>query len=163
MKKFKLKNAPALKIVNSVTLIKETEKAMLISFVAPEVGSEIKFWLPKSKAKLEFGDLSLSEEIYQEKIIEYRMTNAKNIKLFVRTKEFEKSFGFYVQVYEYVSEQSISRSVYIPKSVIVERTENYIVLPIWLWNKKKEEIIDSCVSNSFRAGTLSLEIETEIL
>ena len=50
-----------------------------------------------------------------------------------------------VHVEELLSEQEISRNIWIPKSMISNNT-----IPTWLWNKKVEEVLESVnrISNS---------------
>ena len=60
-------------------------------------------------------------------------------------KETEKAICCRVHVEELLSEQEISRNIWIPKSMISNNT-----IPTWLWNKKVEEVLESVnrISNS---------------
>lgn len=80
------------------------------------------------------------------------------VKILATFKDYDKSVGVRCSIYECMSEQSISRVMFFPKSMI-EIVEGGIILPQWLFNKKKQELFEENASNSFKPSTFELELD----
>lgn len=155
--------------VEKVELVKSTAKAICVKFYAVELKKEITCWLPNQRAKLDGSTLTVTEAMYLEKIDEVRNREQaaadakKDVFVIGNFKEYEKSFGMRVSVYEYMSEQTVSRMMFIPKKLIISIRENGIVVPQWFFKKKIEEIKEEAATGSFKASWMTVEVETELV
>lgn len=145
-------------------IARETDKAILVKAKVKideiEKIEEVEFWITKSKASIVENKLKVEESFLEMKINEISEKN-RYIKMNESFSEHENSYKVNTTLYEYLSEQSVSRSIFFPKSVCFLTNDNKLVVPLWLFNKKKEDLLDS-VGDNFRPAT-SVEIEYDVL
>ena len=61
-----------MKTFENYTIIKETEKALLIKAFISELEKEVEFWLPKSKTEKKDEGLEIDSETWETKIEELK-------------------------------------------------------------------------------------------
>jgi hypothetical protein len=144
-------------------LEKETEKAINVTVVYND--SEVTIWLPKSSANIVDNFVEVKEKFWMHKEIEIinNQRNKGSVRLIGSIKEFDKSFGINVNIYECISEQSIHRMMFFPKSQVTEVADNSFVVPAWLFYKKEEELKEDNQTNSFHASTFEVEVEKQFI
>jgi hypothetical protein len=146
-------------------LVRETEKANL--YKVKLIGEYTKiekyeeFWVPKSKLKTENGVLYIESKFWEQK--EKEINSKSDDVLFMPNNysESEKAYYIGVSIYEVISEQSVRRRMFFPKSV-AKVVNDYLLVPMWLWMKKVEETKESAEQGSFRANNFELEHNGEV-
>jgi hypothetical protein len=142
---------------------RETEKAINATVIYD--GDELTIWLPKSSAKIVGDNVEVKEAFWRHKEAEILSDrrNKGRVKIFASHKEFEKSIGINVTIYECVSEQSIRRMMFFPKSLVSELNENSFVVPAWIFFKNEQKLKEDNASMNFSASTFEVEIEKEFI
>lgn len=162
-----------MKKLDFIKLEKETEKAINVTIIYND--EDITIWLPKSSATINGNFVEVKNKFWSHKEleIESEIRSRGHIVLSGSIKEFDKSFGISVRIYECVSEQTISRLMFFPKSQITDVQHSAdgkngyfsgsITVPAWLFAKKEEEMIEDNSDGSFHANTFEVEIEKEYI
>lgn len=139
-------------------IVKESEKAILLSLKAFD-GIETKeheIWFPKFATKVINNVVQIKDKFWNEKIDELKNKHG-NVEIFENRKIYENTYGIIVSFTEYVSDQSVNRMIFFPKSISVLKKSSLLVKK-WLYDKKIQETIESIATNNFRASTISPEI-----
>lgn len=134
-------------------IIKETEKAISVTIDSKNL------WFQKKKVL--FSPDNITFEITQDNIDdaiksfnEYRANNNKNIILLSNEtiEDYnENVYKFFVNIeVNDEDKKEFSKPSFISKKFIKESDikDNEIKIPLWLWNKIEEEIINDCVKFS---------------
>lgn len=134
-------------------IIKETEKAISVTIDSKNL------WFQKKKVL--FSPDNITFEITQDNIDdaiksfnEYRANNNKNIILLSNEtiEDYnENVYKFFVNIeVNDEDKKEFSKPSFISKKFIKELDikDNEIKIPLWLWNKIEEEIINDCVKFS---------------
>lgn len=152
-----------MKRLDLIKLERETEKA--INVTVTYNGLSITLWLPKSSASIVNNEVLVMSRFWMYKEIEILkdIRNTGSVRLIGKIKEYDKSFGVHVRIYECLSEQSISRIMFFPKSQVTEVTDSSFVVPSWLFSKKEEEIKEENSNRTFKSSTFEVEVNKEYL
>ena len=70
-----------MKTFENYTIIKETEKALLIKAFISELEKEVEFWLPKSKTEKKDEGLEIDSETWETKIEELKKHMKRSVYL----------------------------------------------------------------------------------
>ena len=83
-----------MKTFENYTIIKETEKALLIKAFISELEKEVEFWLPKSKTEKKDEGLEIDAETWVSKIEELKIPQEEEcVFVYVdKYEELEKSY-----------------------------------------------------------------------
>jgi hypothetical protein len=117
-------------------------------------------FLPKFATRNDNGVWKVKQDIWAEKYSELKakfgMARFKGVP-----SEAENSYYVDVSIYEYMSEQSVSRRIFVPKSQVKSIDGKYY-FPLWLRAKKETEAMESAATGSFKADWFSIESEWAI-
>lgn len=122
-----------MKEIKEFKIAKETPKAYLI-----EIENK-SFWFPKSKVKIENNVLSMEEDLF-EKNTKSEIVEDK-IKVFETLEDYsENSFKAILKIKK--DDYEAEKFMFFPKSKILEHTEEFYILPKWIFEKTTEEILE---------------------
>jgi hypothetical protein len=127
---------------------KKWQDNKLTSLVEPIEGKEV-----EPIIEIALHDIKQSEKPTKVKI--------KAIKILGGASDYDKSYGIRFSVYEVISEQSVSRTIFFPKSVVLEKGQHYLIVPKWIYDKKMDEVLDGLANNTFKRNTFQVELDTE--
>ena len=135
--------------INTYTVIKETEKAILINAKLPELEKETDFWLPKSKITVAENEITMEQDFSLIKLEEVTNPEPKNdILVEVSSKvsdKGEKATKIIIDV-KFNKTTDTELWLYIPNSQIkeVKKLDNgfILVIPEWVYNSSLKSSID---------------------
>ena len=114
--------------------VKETEHAVLIEGKANNGIEDVKveFWVPITTIDETDKGIKVQKGMLKQKLDE--LTEKQGL-VKSRTKpdvETEKAIGYQIMVYENLSEQSVKRTLWFPRSVIKENKDGTVNIPAWI-------------------------------
>lgn len=135
--------------INNYTVIKETEKAILINAKLPELEKEEDFWLPKSKITVAENEITMEKDFYLIKLEEVNNPEPKNdILVEVSSKvsdKGEKATKIIIDV-KFNEKTDTELWLYIPNSQIKEVKELdggfILVIPEWVYDSSLKSCIE---------------------
>lgn len=134
-------------ITDKFKIKKETDKAYLIGINIKQASGterEIEEWFPKSKVNKEGnGDLKIDGAFLHTKEQEINEKYGEIKTSFSPSKTTDKAVGFDINVYENLSEQTIKRMMWFPKSMVKESVGGTYIIPKNIYEKAVKEIYDS--------------------
>lgn len=140
-----------MKILENITIVKETEKAVLVNVFISEIDKELDFWLPKSKIEIKEESIEMEKDFWEEKLEELKTPiEEDSIFLYVnKYEELEKSYKLILSVS--LNKINISPWAFVPKSQVIEITELTenedwkfcFKIKKWIWDKTLENIIEN--------------------
>lgn len=140
-----------MKILENITIVKETEKAVLVNVFISEIDKELDFWLPKSKIEIKEESIEMEKDFWEEKLEELKTPiEEDSIFLYVnKYEELEKSYKLILSVS--LNKINISPWIFVPKSQVIEITELTenedwkfcFKIKKWIWDKTLENIIEN--------------------
>lgn len=140
-----------MKILENITIVKETEKAVLVNVFISEIDKELDFWLPKSKIEIKEESIEMEKDFWEEKLEELKTPiEEDSIFLYVnKYEELEKSYKLILSVS--LNKINISPWIFVPKSQVIEITELTenedwkfcFKIKKWIWDKTLENMIEN--------------------
>lgn len=140
-----------MKILENITIVKETEKAVLVNVFISEIDKELDFWLPKSKIEIKEESIEMGKDFWEEKLEELKTPiEEDSIFLYVnKYEELEKSYKLILSVS--LNKINISPWIFVPKSQVIEITELTenedwkfcFKIKKWIWDKTLENMIEN--------------------
>lgn len=138
-----------MKILENITIVKETEKAVLVNVFISEIDKELDLWLPKSKIEIKEESIEMEKDFWEEKLEKLKTPiEEDSIFLYVnKYEELEKSYKLILSVS--LNKINISPWAFVPKSQVIEITELTenedwkfcFKIKKWIWDKTLENII----------------------
>ena len=138
-----------MKTLENYTIIKETEKALLIKAFVSELEKEMEFWLPKSKTEKKDEGLEIDTETWETKIEELKTPQEEEC-VFVYVDKYEETEKSYKLILTATLKKiNTNPWTFVPKSLVKElreieeneRGKFYFKIPLWFWEKNLEKII----------------------
>jgi len=155
-------------VLKNVHTLDDRDKAIKIKFHFN--GKDIETWLPKGSIKIKpNNEIEVNGHFWKHKKDEILQTYFKPekkpfVKLFGSTKEFDKSYGIMVTVYEAHTEQSRNSYIFFPKSLTQKIDSHYIIVPSWIFEKNIKEKEDSYKHGAYQfVNSISVENEYEYI
>lgn len=140
-----------MKTLNQIEVIKETEKAILVKAFVSELEKEMEFWLPKSKVELDGDSITIDENIWSDKIEEFKNPEEKS-SMVISVQSYEELENSVKLVLDAkLGKISLSPWFYVPKSLILsidetdsEEEEKYqVTIQDWFWEKAYKTMVES--------------------
>lgn len=136
------------KTINSYTVLKETEKAILINTKLPEIEQNSDLWLPKSKITIGENIITLDADFYQIKLEEIKNQTSSDNLIEITSKFYEKGDKATKLIIDanFNQDNKIELWLFIPNSQIreVKELENSFALfvPEWVYNSSLKSSIE---------------------
>lgn len=122
-----------MKKIENFSIEKTTEKAYLI-----KLDSEL-FWFAISKVEINNNVLEMTEETFNSKVkVE---NNDSKIKVITNIEDYSvSSFKIYLKIKN--ADYETNKFLFFPKSKVTEFTENYLIVPKWIYDKSVKEVLE---------------------
>jgi hypothetical protein len=109
------------------------------------------------------------EDVKEEEMEESRLSvseikkkpQVKAVKVNGFFTEYDKSYGRRVSIEEHLSEQEVHRMMFFPKKLTIERTDEYIIVPEWIFDKKIEELKEDVSTSQISTRSISVLVDYE--
>lgn len=116
---------------------KETDKAILVKAIFPELKEEKTFWLPKSKISINGKELFIDEEVYKSKLDEVQKPIEEK-KVIIHSKQYDKEEKATKLILEAsFNDNDVELWVFIPNSKIEfvesKNDEYFVTVPEWVY------------------------------
>lgn len=85
----------------------------------------------------------------------------KAVKVFGHFAEYDKSYGMQVYVEEHLSEQQVRRTLFFPKKLTIQKTDDFIIVPEWIFDKKIEETKEDVSTSQISTRVIDVLVNFE--
>ena len=139
-----------MKTIEQFEIIRETEKATLIKSFVSELDLEIEFWLPKSKFEINNDSIEIEDEIWKDKIDEFKTPKETPAVIIYIDKFEEKGNSIKLILSATLKKIDLHPWLFIPKSLVLDQVELdtededkiYFKVPAWFWEKSITKLVD---------------------
>ncbi|POR17418.1 hypothetical protein BWK57_14145 [Flavobacterium columnare] len=121
--------------IKNFEIKKETEKAYLI-----ETEDKLS-WIPKSKINMGNSSFFIDEELYNKLEDIREKQKVRFIKFFTKSEKYnENTIKCFLSLK--IEDYEMEKFMFLPISQIKEQTEEYIIIPEWIFHNSKNSIIE---------------------